>query len=67
MKPEDYAVDNASLGTLEDMHPCGGWINGSHTWLAGRCEDCDYYCRHEDDIVDGYCTICGEVIDVEDE
>lgn len=57
---DPYAVDNASLGTREDEHPCGGGgINGSHAFSDdGRCEDCGWQCDHEDVDDMGRCA-CG--------
>lgn len=41
MRPEDYAVDNASdVDNPYDTHPCGPGHPLSHSFVKGFCEDC---------------------------
>jgi hypothetical protein len=60
MRPQDFAVDNASLGTAEDQHPCQGQHSPGpdgacvdcghrHDWYFGECQDCG--ATHPEDCV----------------
>ena len=46
MRPQDYAVDNASnTDDPYDTHPCGPGPTLHHSFIDGVCE----YCGTEDD------------------
>lgn len=47
---EASKVDNASTGSREDEHPCGGTgTSAKHSWNAqGICSDCEERCPHDE-------------------
>jgi hypothetical protein len=60
----DVSVDNASLGTRMDEHPCAphaGDTVMTHDYVNGICQDCDDRCPHYGDVAwDGKWVICGD-------